>query len=42
MSFCCNITVGSLECHLERHEIGGAKQSITLWSGRNEFLKYGE
>ncbi len=42
MSHYCDIMVASLWCRLERHELGGAKIIITLWSGGNEHLKYGE
>ncbi len=38
----CDAMVASLWLHLERHELGGAKIIITLWSGRHELLIYSE
>ncbi len=32
MFLCCNIMVASLWCHLEHHELGGAKANMTLSS----------
>ncbi len=36
----CPSVVTSWLCHLEHHELGGAKK--TLWSEGHELLKYGE
>ncbi len=41
----CPIIVTSWWRHcdvIERHELGGAKNIIALWSRRYEILKYGE
>ncbi len=42
MSHYGEVMVASLWCHLERHELGGAKEIIALWSGGHELFKYGE
>ncbi len=38
----CHTIVTSWWPHLEHHELGGAKNIITLLSGGHELLKYGE
>ncbi len=42
MYLCCNIIVASLWCHLEHHELGGAKKKVTLLLEEHVLLKYGE
>ncbi len=42
MSYNCDIKVASLWHRLEHHELGGAKEIITLCSGGHELLNYGE